>query len=105
MLNKVKDLLSRLTVTAKSKIGGMKQPIKWVVFLYLGLVTVLVLTYYAAWLWLWKEGEVALSDLLSLITEMIGGGMIAFITFIAGCMVDTDKDGIPDQFEKEEGKE
>lgn len=104
MLNKVKDALSRLTVTAKSKIGGMKQPIKWVVFLYFGMVALLVLTYYAAWLWLWKEGEVALRDLLSLITEMVGGGMIAFVTFIAGCMVDTDKDGIPDQFEKEEKK-
>ena len=105
VLNRVKDLLSRLTVTAKSRIVGIRHPIKWVVLLYFGLVTVLVLTYYAAWLWLWKEGEVALSDLLSLIREMVGGGMIAFITFIAGCMVDTDKDGIPDQFEKEEGKE
>ena len=105
MLNQVKDLLSRLTVTAKSRIGGLRQPIKWVVFLYFGMVSVFVLTYYAAWLWLWREGEVALSDLLSLIREMVGSGMIAFVTFIAGCMVDTDKDGIPDQFEKEEGKE
>ena len=104
MLNKVKDALSRLTVTAKNRIVGMKQPIKWVVFLYFGMVALLVLTYYAAWLWLWKEGEVALRDLLSLITEMVGGGMIAFVTFIAGCMVDADKDGIPDQFEKEEKK-
>lgn len=104
MISKARDLLSWLTATAKSKIVGMRQPIKWVVFLYFGLVTVLVLTYYAAWLWLWKEGEVALGDLLSLITEMVGGGMIAFITFIAGCMVDSDHDGIPDQFEKEDEK-
>ena len=104
MLNKVKDLLSRLTVMAKSRINRLRQPIKWVVLLYLGMVSLLVLTYYAAWLWMWKEGEVALSDLLSLIREMVGGGMIAFVTFIAGCMVDTDKDGIPDQFEKEEKK-
>ena len=102
MLNKVKDLLSRMTVTAKSRINRLRQPIKWVVFLYLGLVTVLVLTYYAAWLYRWYGGEVALSDLLSLIREMVGGGMIAFITFIAGCMVDTDKDGIPDQFDEKE---
>lgn len=104
MLNKVKDALSRLTVTAKNKIVSLRQPIKWVVFLYFGLVTVLVLTYYAAWLWLWKEGEVVMNDLLSLIDEVIGTSMVAFITFIAGCMVDTDKDGIPDQFEKEEKK-
>ena len=105
MLNKVKDLLSRMTVTAKSRINGLRQPIKWVVFLYFGMVSLLVLTYYAAWLYQWYGGEVALGDLLSLIREMVGGGMIAFVTFIAGCMMDTDKDGIPDQFEKEEGKE
>lgn len=104
MLNKAKDALSRLTVTAKSKIDGMKQPIKWVVFLYFGMVALLVLTYFTAWLYQWYGGEVALGDLLSLIREMTGGGMIAFITFIAGCMVDTDKDGIPDQFEEEEKK-
>ena len=104
MLNKAKDALSRLTGTAKSKIDGMKQPIKWVVFLYFGMVALLVLTYFTAWLYQWYGGEVALGDLLSLIREMTGGGMIAFITFIAGCMVDTDKDGIPDQFEEEEKK-
>lgn len=100
MIEKLKAILPKVT----AKINGMRQPIKWVIFLYFGLVALLVLTYYAAWLWLWKEGEVALRDLLSLITEMVGGGMIAFVTFIAGCMVDTDKDGIPDQFEKEEKK-
>lgn len=104
MLSKLKDLLSRLTVTAKGRINRLRQPIKWVVFLYCGMVALLVLTYYAAWLWLWKEGEVALGDLLSLIREMVGGGMIAFVTFIAGCMMDSDHDGIPDQFDKE-GKE
>ena len=45
-----------------------------------------------------------MSDLLSLIREMVGGGMVAFVTFIAGCMVDSDHDGIPDRFEKEEEK-
>lgn len=104
MLTKLKDLLSRLTATAKNRINGLRQPIKWVVFLYFGMVALLVLTYYAAWLYQWYGGEVALGDLLSLIREMVGGGMIAFITFIAGCMVDADHDGIPDQFEKEEGK-
>lgn len=104
MLSKVKDLLSRLTVTAKSKINGVKQPIKWVVFLYFGMVALLVLTYYGAWLWEWREGEVALSDLLLLIREMVGTSMVAFVTFIAGCLVDTDHDGVPDQFEKEEEK-
>ena len=104
MLNRVKDLLSRMTATAKNRINGLRQPIKWVVFLYFGMVGLLVSTYYGAWLWQWNEGEVALGDLLSLIREMVGTSMVAFVTFIAGCMVDTDKDGIPDQFDETEEK-
>ncbi len=88
----------------KTKMPKLKQPIKWVIFLYFGLVALLVLTYYAAWIYRWHEGEVVMSDLLSLIDEVIGTSMVAFITFIAGCMVDTDKDGIPDRFEEEEKK-
>lgn len=98
MLNKIKALLPKLT----AKINGMRQPIKWVVYLYFGMVAVLVMTYYGAWLYRWHMGEVALGDLLSLIQEMVGTSMVAFVTFIAGCLVDTDKDGIPDRFEKEE---
>ncbi|MBQ8809517.1 MAG: hypothetical protein IJZ69_04210 [Bacteroidales bacterium] len=82
----------------------MRQPIKWVVFLYFGMVAMLVLTYYAAWLCQWYAGKVVMSDLLSLIKEMVGTSMVAFVTFIAGCMVDTDHDGIPDRFEEEEKK-
>lgn len=100
----VKNILLGAVGKIKEKIPKLRQPIKWVVFSYFGIVALLVLTYFTAWLYQWYGGEVALGDLLSLIREMIGGGMIAFITFIAGCMVDTDKDGIPDRFEKEEEK-
>ena len=82
----------------------MRQPIKWVIFMYLGMVGLFVLTYYGAWLYLWHEGKVALGDLLSLIKEMVGTSMVAFVTFIAGCMVDSDHDGIPDRFDKEDEK-
>lgn len=102
MLNKLKGYLLQMTATAKNKIVGIRQPIKWVVFSYFGMVAMLVVTYYGVWLYEWKVGEVALGDLLSLIQEMVGTGMVAFVTFIAGCMVDTDHDGIPDQFEREE---
>lgn len=103
-MDKLKRVVLGAIGHAKIKIPKLKQPIKWVIFLYFGLVALLVLTYYAAWLMEWQREEVTLGDLLSLIREMVGGGMIAFITFIAGCMVDTDHNGIPDQFEKEERK-
>lgn len=104
MLNKLKSYLVQMAASAKTKISGIRQPIKWVVFSYFGMVALLVLTYYGAWLWEWREGEVALGDLLLLIREMVGTSMVAFVTFIAGCLVDTDHDGVPDQFEKEEEK-
>lgn len=42
-----------------------------------------------------------MSDLLAIIREMIGTAMIGFITFIAGCFVDVNGNGIPDRFEKQ----
>ncbi len=104
MFNKLKGYLVQMATSAKTKISGIRQPIKWVVFSYFGMVALLVITYYGVWLWQWKVGEVALGDLLSLIKEMVGTGMVAFVTFIAGCMVDNDHDGVPDQFEKEDEK-
>ena len=103
-MNSLKAIVFGAIGTMKSKMPKLKQPIKWVVFLYFGIVALLVLTYYGAWLYQWNKGEVAMGDLLLLIREMVGTGMIAFITFIAGCMIDADNDGIPDQFEKEERK-
>lgn len=104
MLNKLKSCLVQMAASAKTKMSGMRQPIKWVVFSYFGIVALLVITYYGAWLYEWKVGEVAFDDLLSLIKEMVGTGMLAFVTFVAGCMVDTDHDGIPDRFEEDDEK-
>lgn len=71
------------------------------VFSYFFMVAMLVTTYYVAWLFQWDNGKVVMSDLLSLIKEMVGASMVAFITFIATCFIDKDQDNIPDCFEKE----
>lgn len=104
MFDRLKTYIVQTACTAKEKIGVMKRPIKWVVFSYFAMVALLVLTYYGAWLWLWYIGKGALGDLLSIIKEMVGTSMVAFVTFIAGCMVDTNNNGVPDRFEKEEKK-
>lgn len=98
----VKEMFLGAVGKLKERIPKLRQPIKWVVFSYFGIVALLVLTYYGAWLWQWYEGKVVMSDLLSLIREMVGTSMVAFVTFIAGCMVDSDHDGVPDKFEEEE---
>ena len=46
-----------------------------------------------------------MSDLLAIIKEMIGPAMIGFVTFIAGCFVDVNSNGIPDKFEDEKDGE
>lgn len=104
MFERLKTYITDATATMKTKIEVMKRPIKWVVFSYFAMVALLVLTYYGAWLWLWYIGKGALGDLLSIIKEMVGTSMVAFVTFIAGCMVDTNNNGVPDRFEKEEDK-
>jgi hypothetical protein len=46
-----------------------------------------------------------MSDLLAVIKEMIGPAMIGFMTFIAGCFIDMNNNGIPDNFEEDEEHE
>lgn len=101
MFDKFKGIFDKATKTVKKKLNGLSQPIKWVIISYFLLVVVLVLTYYAAWMYLFSNSKSTLNDLLMLINAMIGTPMVAFITFIAGCFVDLDGDGIPDQFQKD----
>ncbi len=105
MFDKIKDYIPKLTKTIKKKLNGISQPIKWVIISYFLLVVVLVLTYFAAWMYLFTVSKSTLNDLLLLINAMIGTSMVAFITFIAGCFVDLDKDGIPDRFEFDDRKD
>lgn len=104
ILSKIKTVIGQCVSMARSKLMK-KNPIKWLVLSYFGMVAMLVLTYYVAWLLLWDMGKVAMSDLLSLIKEMVGASMVAFITFVATCFVDKDHDDIPDYFEDKEEKE
>lgn len=49
-------------------------------------------------------GKIQLPDLLAMIRELVGPAMVGFVTFIAGCFVDLDGNGVPDHFEKEKDK-
>ena len=99
MLEKLKDYISTFAADAKAKLNNMQKPIQWIVIGYFILVLLLVLTYYAAWLYLWQGGKAALPDLLAIIKEMIGPAMIGFVTFIGGCFVDLNNSGVPDRLE------
>lgn len=101
MLEKLKQYIAQTITAAKDKINGMQMPIKWIIVGYLSLVLVFVLTYYIAWLYLWHSDKASLTDLFVIINEMVGPAMIGFVTFIGGCFVDLNNNGVPDQYEKE----
>ena len=101
MLDKIKDYISTFAADAKAKLNNMQKPIQWIVIGYFILVLLLVLTYYIAWLYLWQGGKAAPPDLLAIIKEMIGPAMIGFVTFIGGCFVDLNNNGVPDRLEND----
>lgn len=98
MFEKIKNLI----VSARNKVASMSPKIMAVIVGYFIAVVLLILTYYAAWMymWLWLD-KIVMSDLLALIREVIGPAMVAFVTFIATSLVDKDGDGVPDKFEQE----
>lgn len=100
MFEKIKNLI----VSARNKVASMSPKIMAVIVGYFIAVVLLILTYYAAWMymWLWLD-KIVMSDLLALIREVIGPAMVTFVTFIATSLVDKDGDGVPDKFEKKVG--
>jgi hypothetical protein len=105
VFDNAKVILGNVLSTVKVKINAMSRPIKTVIVGYFLLVVVLVATYYIAWLYQWHNGQIVMSDLLAVIKEMIGPAMIGFMTFIAGCFIDMNNNGIPDKFEEDEKHE
>ncbi len=100
--DKIKSMLSDAAGNIKGKASHMGKPITAVVVGYMVLLIILILSYYAAWLYnILCKGQVVLNDMYILIHELTGTSMIACITFIGGCFVDMDGDGVPDVFEKD----
>ena len=55
----------------------------------------------AAWSWQWKTtGKADLAIMIQFITAITSVSFIAAVGFFGKAMVDSDHDGIPDEFEK-----
>jgi hypothetical protein len=104
MFEKVRGLFTKGLGAVKERLNQFQQPIKWIVIGYMVTVFLFVVSYYGFWVYLAVTGKIQLPDLLAMIRELVGPAMVGFITFIAGCFVDLDGNGIPDHFEKEKDK-
>lgn len=100
MFEKVKGILTKGLDAVKTRLNQFQQPIKWIVIGYLVTVFLFVLSYYGFWLYLAVTGKIQLPDLLAMVRELVGPAMVGFVTFIAGCFVDLDGNGIPDHLKR-----
>ena len=77
----------------------IKHPIKWVIFLYLGFVGITMALWLIVWLLsaLMKVPDLAIG--LKFIDQLTNMTSIGFICFVGGCLVDLNKNGIPDGIE------
>lgn len=93
-MKKIKELLNKALVILP-KHGVLLS----VVVGYLVGVLVLVSTYFGVWVWSFINDKAGLGELMILITEVTSAQAIAFISFIGGCFVDLNGNGIPDNLE------
>ncbi len=72
------------------------------VYLFLLLVIICILLFIAAWTWQWKTtGKADLAIMIQFITAITSVSFVAAVGFFGKAMVDSNHDGIPDEFEKE----
>ena len=68
---------------------------------FAGMLLLRVLIFVLGWLFLWqKTGAPDLSEMTKFIGEVTSASFIAAIGFFGKALVDRDKDGVPDEFEK-----
>lgn len=96
----LEQITNFLNIVAQ-KATKLQRPIQWLVFAYLLTVTLMTILVIVGWCVAWvKTGTPNIVLGLSIIHELDAPAMVAFITFIAGCFVDLDGDGIPDAIER-----
>lgn len=71
---------------------------------YAALLVVCCMIYVAAWLYDWSTGaKPDLAELRNFLHEVSSAAWIAVVGFLAKSFIDRNENGIPDQYEEEEG--
>lgn len=82
-----------------SSMSNLKSPVMWVVMLYAIIIAIGIIVYLVAWVYLAYFGKIDLKSLLDFIHELVSSPFVLCITFIGGCLIDMDGDGVPDSIE------
>lgn len=91
-------LVSYLNLVTDS-MSNLKSPVMWVVMLYAIIIALGILTYLVAWVYLAYFNNIDLKSLLDFIHELVSSPFVLCITFIGGCLVDMNGNGVPDSVE------
>lgn len=103
-MKKIQDaLLKVLGSVGRMKVRGMPRALVIVLML---LIIGSIILYLSGWAWLWAfQGKVDLPAMNMLLQTLTGASFIAAIGFIGKGLIDEDRDGIPDEWQKEEKKD
>lgn len=93
-----KTLLDLLGSMGRMKVKGLPRALVITIML---LIIGSILLYLVGWGWLWwAKGQVDLSALNALIQTITSMAFIAAVGFIGKSLIDSDGDGVPDDWEK-----
>ena len=98
----IKNLQSRVTKFVKKRGGTLPKLFVWIyasVFLGCGLVTIIGIIYEFA-----TKGQVNYTAVNSFVKEYFAPSIAGTFAILGVLLIDKDKDGIPDEWEKEDKK-
>ena len=91
-------VVSYLNLVTNS-MSNLKSPVMWVVMLYAIIIAIGIIIYLVAWVYLAYFGKIDLKSLLDFIHELVSSPFVLCITFIGGCLIDMNQNGVPDSIE------
>ena len=100
-MNAAKSGLNKIT----DNLIKPSSPVKSVVLAYAVVILLAIVLYMGAWIWLfYTQGKPDLPQLLSFLHEVVSSPFVLAISFLGGCFIDLDHDGVPDAIEKDKGR-
>ena len=91
-------VVSYLNLVTNS-MSNLQSPVMWVVMLYAVIIALGIIVYLVSWIYLAYFGKIDLKSLLDFIHELVSSPFVLCITFIGGCLIDMNGNGVPDSIE------